>query len=79
MSEMGAGKTEVKYNIDTELSSENLKFLPEFLKRNFLLQQEKYRDFRNVGTTVENLKEPEKIKHTFFRTVKENLNGFFRA
>jgi len=54
MSEMGAGKTEVKYNIDTELSSGNVKFLPEFLKRNYLLQQEKYRDFRNVGATVEN-------------------------
>ncbi len=54
MSEIGAGKTEVKYTIDTELSSGNVKFLPEFLKRNYLLQQGKYRDFRNVGTTVEN-------------------------
>ena len=52
--EMGTGKTELKYTIETELSSGNLKFLPEFLKRNYLLQQEKYRDFRNVGATVEN-------------------------
>jgi len=54
MLEMGAGKTKLKYTIDTELSSGNVKFLPEFLKRNYLLQQEKYRDFRNVGATVEN-------------------------
>ncbi len=54
MSEMEAGKTEFKYSVDTELSSGNVKFLPEFLKRNYLLQQEKYRDFRNIGVTVEN-------------------------
>jgi heat shock protein HtpX len=54
MTEMGAGKTEVKYTIDTELTSGNVKFLPEFLKRNYLLQQKKYRDFRNVNVTVEN-------------------------
>jgi len=28
---------------------------------------------------LENLKEPEKIEHTFLRTVKDNLKGFLRA
>jgi Zn-dependent protease with chaperone function len=28
---------------------------------------------------LEKLENPEKIRHTFFRTVKENLKGFFRA
>ena len=51
---MGAEKTEVKYRIETELSSGDVKFLPEFLKRNYLLQQENYRDFKNVGIAVEN-------------------------
>ncbi len=53
MPEIEAGKTEFKYSVDTELSSGNVKFLPEFLKRNYLLQHEKYRDFRNVGVLVE--------------------------
>jgi Zn-dependent protease with chaperone function len=26
---------------------------------------------------LENLKDPEKIEHTFFRTMKENLKGVF--
>ena len=47
-------KTELKYTIDTELSSGNAKFLPEFLRRNYLLQHEKYRDFRNVTVNAEN-------------------------
>ena len=54
MPEIGAGKIEFKYSVDTEVSSGNVKFLPEFLKRNYLLQHEKYRDFRNIGVTVEN-------------------------
>jgi heat shock protein HtpX len=28
---------------------------------------------------LDSLKEPEKIKHTFFRTVKENLKSFLKA
>ena len=54
MAEIGAGKTEIKYTIDTELSPGNVKFLPEFLKRNYLLQHEKYREFRNIEVTIEN-------------------------
>ena len=54
MSEGSTVKNEIKYSIDTELSSGNLKFLPEFLKRNYLLQQEKYRKFRNIKVNTEN-------------------------
>lgn len=54
MPEISTGKNGVRYTIDTELSPGNVKFLPEFLKRNYLLQQEKYREFRNVNVTVEN-------------------------
>jgi len=46
-------KIELKYSIDTELSLGNAKFLPEFLKRNYLLQHEKYRDFRNIAIIKE--------------------------
>jgi len=53
MLEKGAERTELKYEIDTELSVGNVKFLPEFLRRNYLLQQEKYRDFRYVSTKVD--------------------------
>jgi len=54
MAESSNEKNEKKYIIDTELSSGNVKFLPEFLKRNYLLQQGKYRDFRNIKESVEN-------------------------
>ena len=50
---MGFERGEIKYIIDTELSHGNTKFLPEFLRRNYLLQKEKYRDVRNIGVTVE--------------------------
>jgi heat shock protein HtpX len=43
-----------EYSIDTDVSVGNLKFLPEFLKRNYLLQQNKYRHFRNISATTEN-------------------------
>ncbi|MEJ2281408.1 MAG: hypothetical protein P8X97_05800, partial [Candidatus Bathyarchaeota archaeon] len=48
MPETFQGKNDSKYIIDTEISQGNLKFLPEFLKRNYLLQQTKYRNFRNI-------------------------------
>lgn len=51
MSENDVVKNEKKYSIDTEVSVGNLKFLPEFLKRNYLLQQEKYREFKNINIT----------------------------
>jgi len=54
MAESSTGKNETKYIIDTELSSGNVKFLPDFLKRNYLLQQEKYREFRNIKVKSEN-------------------------
>ncbi len=50
----GHDETELKYTIDTELSSGNLGFLPEYLRRQYLLQHEKYRAFRNIRVTVEN-------------------------
>ncbi|MFX0204045.1 MAG: hypothetical protein ACFFCW_48725, partial [Candidatus Hodarchaeota archaeon] len=54
MQETGNGETELKYTIDTELSSGNLGFLPEYLRRQYLLQHEKYRAFRKISVTVEN-------------------------
>jgi len=54
LQEIGAHKTALKYMIDTELSSGNLKFLPEYLRRHYLLQHEKYRTFRNVRIITEN-------------------------
>lgn len=47
-------ETELKYIIDTELSVGNLKFLPEYLRRHYLLQHEKYRTFRNIRIITEN-------------------------
>jgi len=43
----------LKYKLDTELSLGNVKFLPDFLRRNYLLQHEKYRDFKNISTKVD--------------------------
>ncbi len=53
LQEIGAGETELRYTIDTELSIGNLEFLPEYLRRHYLLQHEKYRAFRNVRITTE--------------------------
>ena len=52
MPETGVTQT-AEYSIDTEISEGNLKFLPEFLKRNYLLQQNRYRDFRNINTVTQ--------------------------
>ena len=46
-------ETEVRYIIDTELSIGNLGFLPEYLRRHYLLQHEKYRDFRDIRVLAE--------------------------
>ena len=46
-----------KYNIDTEISIGNLKFLSEFLKRNYLLQKEKYRDVKQIKIKTDNNKQ----------------------
>ena len=54
MQERSAGGTELRYTIDTELSIGNLEFLPEYLRRHYLLQHEKYRAFRNVRVVTEN-------------------------
>ena len=43
----------VDYIIETELSIGNVSFLPEFLRRNYLLRHEKYRDFRDVKIKVD--------------------------
>jgi len=46
-------ETELKHIIDTELSIGNLRFLPEYLRRHYLLQHEKYRAFRNIRIITE--------------------------
>jgi len=46
--------SELKYTIDTELSAGNLKFLLEYLRRQYLLQHKKYRAFRNIRIITEN-------------------------
>ena len=48
-----AGSTELKYTIDTELSFGNLEFLPEYLRRHYLLRHEKYRTFTNIQVITE--------------------------
>jgi heat shock protein HtpX len=50
----GALKTEIKYTIDTELSVGNLEFLPEYLRRHYILRHKKYRDFKNIYLFPEN-------------------------
>jgi len=50
------GETELKYTIDTELSIGNLGFLPDFLRRQYLLRYEKYRAFRNIHIITEKQK-----------------------
>jgi heat shock protein HtpX len=54
LQKIGAGETELKYTIDTELSPGNLGFLPEYLRRHYLLQHEKYRAFRKIRIITEN-------------------------
>jgi heat shock protein HtpX len=54
LQEIDAGSTELKYAIDTELSPGNLGFLPEYLRRHYLLRHEKYRAFRNIRVITEN-------------------------
>ncbi len=49
-----ADGTEIEYSIDTELSSGNLKFLAEYLRRRYLLEHEKYRTFTNIRIVSEN-------------------------
>lgn len=46
--------SELKYTIDTELSPGNLKFLLEYLRRQYLLQHKKYRAFRDIRIITEN-------------------------
>ncbi len=54
MQETERDEPELRYTIDTELSVGNLKFLPEYLRRHYLLQHEKYRAFSNVRVIAEN-------------------------
>ena len=54
LQKIDAGETELRYTIDTELSPGNLGFLPEYLRRHYLLQHEKYRAFRNILIITEN-------------------------
>ncbi len=48
------GEDLLKYTIDTELSVGNLEFLPEYLRRHYLLQHKKYRAFKNIDIITEN-------------------------
>lgn len=57
-------ETEVRYIIDTELSIGNLEFLPEYLRRHYLLQHEKYRDFRDIRVLAEDGRH-----HLFYRVL----------
>ena len=41
----------LEYTIDTELSTGNLEFLPEYLRRHYLLQHKKYRTFKDIQIT----------------------------
>ncbi len=54
LQEIGVDETELRYKIDTEIPPGNLKFLPEYLRRHYLLRHEKYRAFRNIRIIVEN-------------------------
>jgi heat shock protein HtpX len=54
MQELATGKTEAKYSIDTEISAGYVNFLPEFLRRNYLLQQGNYRRFSSIDKFIEN-------------------------
>ena len=49
-------ETELNYTIDTELSIGNLGFLPEYLRRHYLLEHGKYRTFKNVRVITEDAK-----------------------
>jgi len=48
------GKTKFEYTIDTEFSIGNLKFLPEYIQRYYLIRHGKYREFRNTRIVSEN-------------------------
>ena len=50
------GETELKYVIDTELSIGSLGFLPDFLRRQYLLRYENYTAFRNIRIITERQK-----------------------
>ena len=54
LQKVNASPTELKYKIDTELSLGNLGFLPEYLRRHYLIRHEKYRAFRNIRVITEN-------------------------
>jgi heat shock protein HtpX len=47
-------ETQFKYTIDTELSIGNLKYLPEYLRRQYLLLHKEYRTFFDVRIINEN-------------------------
>lgn len=53
MSNNASREVEEIYTIETEVSLGNLKDLPEFLKRNYLLQHKKYRNFKRIALTTE--------------------------
>ena len=65
------GEREFKYIIDTELSIGNLGFLPEYLRRHYLLQHEKYRTFKNIRIITENVG-----PHLFYRVLVPKTNQY---
>jgi heat shock protein HtpX len=66
-----ANETELKYTIDTELSLGNLEFLPQYLRRHYLLRHEKYRAFRNISVTTEN-----EMHHLSYRVLVPKTNQY---
>ncbi|MFA5364871.1 MAG: M56 family metallopeptidase [Candidatus Bathyarchaeia archaeon] len=61
MAQTGTDK-KAEYSIDIEVPLGDLKFLPEYLKRIYLLQQTKYRNFTNINTISENGKQSLKYR-----------------
>lgn len=54
MGQIGTEINEEVYTIDTEISRGNVQFLPEFLRRHYLLKHKKYRSFKNVELAIKN-------------------------
>lgn len=61
----------MQQTIDTELSQANLKFLPEYLRRFYVLKNDKYRTFENVQIETEN-----GINHIVYRVIVPKTNQY---
>ncbi len=61
----------MEYTIDTELAQSNLRFLPEYLKRFYILKNDKYRAFENVQIVTEN-----GMNHLVYRVIVPKTNQY---